>query len=111
MGSHAVVDFLGPPPVDVQQQAVQWPADQFGVGPVRERAEVGVLVVRAVDASVQQLLIAVHLISVAAATDPLGGPAGRTRAAEMLTCLSTSFPIGFSPRPACSGNSLLIGGK
>lgn len=44
---HAVVDFLGPPPVDVQQQTVQRPADQFGVGPVWKRAGVGVVVVRA----------------------------------------------------------------
>jgi hypothetical protein len=64
---HAVVDFLGPPPVDVQQQAVQRPADQFGVGPEWERAGAGVVVLRAVDPAVQ-LLIAVHLISVAGKT-------------------------------------------
>lgn len=60
--------------MDVQQQAVQRPADQFGVGPVWERAEVGVVVFPAVDPAVQQLLIAVLLISVAAATDNAGLP-------------------------------------
>ncbi|MFC9932186.1 hypothetical protein [Streptomyces sp. NPDC127190] len=47
---HALVDFLGPPPVDVQQQADQRPADQYTVGPARERAETGaeVVMVRAV---------------------------------------------------------------
>jgi hypothetical protein len=65
----AVVDILGPPPVDVQEQAVG-----CGAGPVRERAGGWGVVVRAVDASLQPLLIAVHLISVAAATDNAGVP-------------------------------------
>ncbi|MDP9954325.1 hypothetical protein [Streptomyces vinaceus] len=37
----AVVDFLGAPAVKVEQQAAQRAADQFGVGPVRERAGFG----------------------------------------------------------------------
>ncbi|MGW6796632.1 hypothetical protein [Streptomyces chartreusis] len=32
--------------MDIQQQAIQWPPDQFGIGPVRERTRVGVVVLR-----------------------------------------------------------------
>ncbi|GGR54970.1 hypothetical protein GCM10015536_70380 [Streptomyces griseomycini] len=43
---------------------------------MRERAGVGAVVLRAVDAAVQQLLVAVHPVSFPAVTDNRAGPAG-----------------------------------
>lgn len=57
-----VVDLYGPPLVDVQQQAVQRTADEFGIGPAGLRARVEVVVVAAVDPTAQKLLVTVHAI-------------------------------------------------
>ncbi len=50
----ATIDFPGPPAGDVQQQPIQRPANEHGVGLVRERPRVGVVVVTAVDPAAQQ---------------------------------------------------------
>lgn len=52
----AVVDFLAPPAMNIQQPAVQRPADQPGKGPVRERTEVRIVVAVPADPAAQQLL-------------------------------------------------------
>ncbi|GAA2286081.1 hypothetical protein GCM10010415_65540 [Streptomyces atrovirens] len=46
---------------------------------MRKRAGVGVVVLRGVDAAVQQLLVAVHPVSFPAVIDSRTGPAGPAR--------------------------------
>ena len=106
---HPVVDFHGPPSVDVHQQAVQRSSDQFGVGPVRERA--GVVVVVAVDAAVAQLLVSVHAVQPRsrhrqrprrrARPDPPSSRPGRARRAHRaFGSASRERRSSPSPRPA-----------
>ncbi len=75
---YSFVAVLEPPTGDVQQQPIQRPAYERGVGLVRERARVGVVVVTAVDPATQQLLIAIHPYSVPATIDNIAYGLGTT---------------------------------
>ncbi|CAM5354196.1 hypothetical protein SGLAM104S_04449 [Streptomyces glaucescens] len=77
------------PAGDVEQQAVQRPADQLGVAPARPRARV--VVVGAVDPAAQQLfVITVHPFSVAAPTDSRARPPRPPR--SLCLCPCSSWP-------------------
>ncbi|CAM5549265.1 hypothetical protein SANTM175S_04136 [Streptomyces antimycoticus] len=92
---YATIDFPGPPTGDVQQQPIQRPAYERGLGLVRERPLVGVVVVTAVDPATQQMLIAVHPSSLPATT----GNAGWSGAAQARPCAQAHAGAGLRRSP------------
>lgn len=94
-----MVDFLGPPAGDVQPQAVRRAVGRFGVGPVRERAGIGIVVACAVDPAAQRLFVfTVHPFRLTATADSRGTVAFPGRKWENQ---SPAFRSG-TARPCCS---------